>query len=148
MTSGTRDDVHAASTVRTSGGMIAWLAEVRVTQQYLIGEFSALLQELQPLPGEKLAGVVRDLRREVERSPVQMLPRLAQEAIGLSDVICWAALERGDRDGFRRYAKAAAALGDFTDSAGFRPEYAIRSRPPATAVPRRRLAWVFYSAAP
>ena len=93
-----------------------------MTQQYLIGQLSALLEELQPPPGEKLARAVHDLRREVECSGVQMLPRLAHEAIGLSDVICWAALERGDTDGFRRYTKAAAALGDFTDSAGLTPE--------------------------
>jgi hypothetical protein len=101
--------------------MFVWLAEVQVTQQYLIGNLSALLEELQPLQEEELTGAVRALRREVERSPVQMLPRLAEEALGLSDVICWRALEFGDRDGFRRSAKAAAALGDFTDSAGLRP---------------------------
>ena len=93
-----------------------------MTQEYLIGQLSALLEELQPPAGEKLAGAVHDLRREVERSAVQMLPRLAHEAISLSDVICCAALERGDRDAFGRYAKAAAALGDFTDSAGLTPE--------------------------
>jgi hypothetical protein len=93
-----------------------------VTQQYLIGQLSALLEELQPPSGEKLAEAVHDLRREVECCAVQMLPRLAREAIDLGDVICWAALERGDRDGFARYAKAAAALGDFTDSAGLTPE--------------------------
>jgi hypothetical protein len=89
-----------------------------VTQQYLIGQLSVLLEELQPPAGEPLAGAVRDLRREVERSPVQILPQLAHAAMDLSDVICWAALERGDCSGFRRYARAAAALGDFTDSAG------------------------------
>jgi hypothetical protein len=88
-----------------------------VTQQYLIGQFSVLLEELQPPPGERLAGAVRDLRREVESSPPQMLPKLAHEAMDLSDVMCWAALEQGDRSSFCRYAKAAAALGEFTDSA-------------------------------
>jgi hypothetical protein len=88
-----------------------------VTQQYLIGQLSTLLEELQPPPGEMLAGAVYELRREVERSAVQMLPRLAREAIGLGDAICWAALERADFDVFRRYATAAAALGDFTENA-------------------------------
>ena len=36
-----------------------------MTQQY-IGEFSALLGELQPPPGERLAAAVHALRREVE----------------------------------------------------------------------------------
>jgi hypothetical protein len=93
-----------------------------MTQQYLIGQFSALLEELQPAPGDWLAGAVRDLRREVESSSVQTLPRLAHQALDLTDVICWAALERGDCSGFGRYAKAAAALGDFTDSAGLVPQ--------------------------
>jgi hypothetical protein len=47
-----------------------------------------------------------------------MLPELASEAMVLSDVICWGALERGDAIGFCRYAKAAVALGEFTDAAG------------------------------
>jgi hypothetical protein len=93
-----------------------------VTQQYLIGQFSVLLEGLQPPAGEQLADVVRDLRREVESSPLWMLPKLAHEAIDLSDTICWGALERGDSTGFGRYARAAVALGDFTDSAGLTPQ--------------------------
>jgi hypothetical protein len=46
-----------------------------------------------------------------------MLPRLAREAMDLTDVICWAALERGDIGGFRDCARTAVALGEFTDSA-------------------------------
>jgi hypothetical protein len=92
-----------------------------MTQQYLIGQFSALLEELQPSPGDCLAAAVRDLRREVECSPVQMLPKLAREAIGLTDLICWAALERGDASDFLHYGKAAVALGDFASAAGLLP---------------------------
>jgi hypothetical protein len=62
------------------------------------------------------------MRREVECSPLQLLPRLAWEAIGLTDMICWAALERGDAAGFFRSAKAAVALREFTDAAGLLPE--------------------------
>jgi hypothetical protein len=91
---------------------------LRVTQQYLIGQFSVLLEELQPPAGQRLAVAVHELRCEVESSPLQMLPKLAREALDITDGICWAALEQGDREGFRRYAKAAAALGDFADSAG------------------------------
>ena len=93
-----------------------------MTQQYLIGQFSALLEDLQPSAGDCLAAAVHDLRREVECSPLQALPRLASEAMGLTDVICWAALERGDTTGFCRSAKAAIALGEFTDAAGLLPE--------------------------
>jgi len=77
---------------------------------------------MQPVSGDRYAAVVHDLRREVERSPVQMLPKLAREAMVLSDVICWGALERGDAIGFCRYAKAAVTLGEFIDAAGLLPE--------------------------
>jgi hypothetical protein len=88
-----------------------------MTQQYIIGQFSALLEELQPPPGERLADAVHDLRRRVESSPLPMLPQLARQAMNLTDTICWAALERGDQNGFCRYATTAVALAEFTDSA-------------------------------
>jgi hypothetical protein len=88
-----------------------------VTQQYIVGEFSSLLAELQPVPGALLAAV-DDLRREVECSPLPRLPLLAHRALNLADVICWAALEDGDVTGFCRYAKMACALGEFTENAG------------------------------
>lgn len=89
-----------------------------MTQQYLIGQFSLLLEELQPPSGDRLASVVQDLRREVECSPIPMLPKLAHTAISVSDMVCLDALERGDPNGFCRYANAAIALGEFTDAAG------------------------------
>lgn len=87
-----------------------------VTQQYIVGQFSVLLEDLQPPSGEWLAAVWK-LRREVESCSLSMLPRLAQEAIGLTDLICWSALERGDLDGFCGCARSAAALGEFIDNA-------------------------------
>ncbi len=89
-----------------------------MTQQYIIGQFSVLLGDLQPPPGECLTIAVHDLRRQVESCPLPMLPMLAREAMSLTDMICWGALERGDPDGFYRYAKAARALWEFADSAG------------------------------
>ncbi|HET7049553.1 MAG TPA: hypothetical protein VFI54_14915 [Solirubrobacteraceae bacterium] len=93
-----------------------------MTEQYLIGQFSLLLEDIAPSQGDRFAWAVHDLRAEVERSPVQMLPMLAREAMDLSDMICWGALERGDAIGFCRYAKAAVALGEFTAAAGLLPE--------------------------
>jgi hypothetical protein len=90
--------------------------EVSVTQQYIVGQFSVLLGDVQPPPGEWLAAV-RKLRGEVESCPLSMLPRLAQEALCLTDRICWSALEQGDVGSFCGYAKSAAALGEFIDSA-------------------------------
>jgi len=88
-----------------------------VTQQYIIGQFSMLLGDVQPPAGRWLAAV-RELRGEVESCPLSMLPRLARKAIGLTDLMCWSALEQGDLDSFRGCAKSAAALGEFIDSAG------------------------------
>jgi hypothetical protein len=89
-----------------------------MTQQYLIGQFSVLLEDLQPSSGDCLAAAVHDLREEVEHSSVPMLSTLACQAIALSDRICWGALERGDPIGFSRYVGAAIALGEFIDAAG------------------------------
>ena len=76
-----------------------------------------LLEDVQPPAGEWLRAV-RELRREVESCPLSMLPRLARKAIGLTDLICWSALEQGDLDGFCGCARSAAALGEFIDTAG------------------------------
>ncbi len=88
-----------------------------MTQQYIVGEFSSLLGELQPAPHE-CAAAVGELRRAVECSPVGVLPALAWEALSLTDTICWAALERGEVRAFVGYAKTAVALREFTESAG------------------------------
>jgi hypothetical protein len=93
-----------------------------VTEQYLIGQFSLLLEDMSPSPGDRFAVAVHDLRGEVEKSPVEMLPKLAREAMALSDMICWGVLERGDAIGFCRSAKAAVALSEFTAAAGLLPE--------------------------
>jgi hypothetical protein len=89
-----------------------------MTQQYLVGEFSASLGDLERTAAE-WQPAVHGLRREVESSPVSMLPEFADKATELIDTICWAALQRGDVTQFCSCAKAAAALGEFIDSAGF-----------------------------
>ena len=87
-----------------------------MTQQYIVGQFSVLLEDLQPPTGEWLAAV-RELRSEVESCSLSMLPRLAQEAVDLTDLICWSALEQGNLDSFWGCARSAAALGEFIDNA-------------------------------
>jgi hypothetical protein len=91
-----------------------------MTQQYIVGEFSSLVAELEPTAGD-LGGVVSDLRREIEVSPLSGLPRLAQEALNVTDRLCWVALEEGDVANFRRCAKTAAALREFTANANLLP---------------------------
>ncbi len=92
-----------------------------MTQQYIVGEFSSLLAELQPVPSASLGKALHDLRRDVELGPLPVLPRLAREAMTLTEMICWVALEQGDLCGFSRYADVAAALREFTVSANLLP---------------------------
>jgi hypothetical protein len=92
-----------------------------MTQQYIVGEFSSLLAELRPAPGELFASAVDDLRRDVETGPRLQLPCLAQAALTLADMICWDALEQGDASGFRRCADTAVALREFAASANLLP---------------------------
>jgi hypothetical protein len=91
-----------------------------MTQQYIVGQFSVLLAEMEPVPDEWRAPV-RELRRKVETSPLPMLPRLAGEAMALIDRLCWVALEEGDEASFRRSAETGASLRDFTANAGLVP---------------------------
>lgn len=76
-----------------------------------------MLGDLEPTAAE-WQPAVHSLRLEVESSPVAMLPELADKATELIDTICWAALQRGDITRCSSFAKAAAALGEFIDSAG------------------------------
>ena len=76
---------------------------------------------MQPAATHLLDDALHDLRREVELGPLPMLSRLAQEAITLTDVICWTALEQGNVRGFCRYANSAVALRDFTVSTSLLP---------------------------
>ena len=69
-----------------------------------------MLAGLQPAPSELLGNALSNLRREVEFGPLPMLPRLAHDAMSLTDMICWVALEQGDVSGFCRYADTAVAL--------------------------------------
>jgi hypothetical protein len=92
-----------------------------MTEQYIVGEFSSLLGELTPTARGTLLDVARALRRRVECGPRRLLPALAHEALDLSDALCWAALEQGDLDGFRRCAGTSAALADFGAGAGLLP---------------------------
>jgi hypothetical protein len=76
----------------------------------LLGDLERTAAERQP--------AIHDLRREVESSPLALLPELTDKVMELTDTICWAALQRGDMTRFRNCTKAAAELGEFIDSAG------------------------------
>jgi hypothetical protein len=78
-----------------------------VTQDYLIGELSACLQQLEAATArESVADVVR-LRHRVEASPPSDLPLAAARALDVADGICWDSLA------FVRQAQASAELRQF-----------------------------------
>lgn len=88
-----------------------------MTQQYIVGEFSALISSLEIVCAQSLAGAVQDLRHRVESAPADALAHLASEAAALADMICLTALEMGDPAAFARHADAAASLHEFAVSA-------------------------------
>jgi len=89
-------------------------AAVEMTQQYLAGELSSLLAELQAVATD--TAWVRDvarLRREAETGPLESLPSMVVRALELADGVCWDSLTRGDVTAFVRQAAICAELWRF-----------------------------------
>jgi hypothetical protein len=91
-----------------------------VTQQYILGELSCLLDALEPMPGV-FRGAVSSLRHEVETCSLSMLGPLLSESFSLTDRACWAALEQGDIAAFCRCGEAGTALLEFATIANLLP---------------------------
>lgn len=96
-----------------------------MTTRYIVGEFSALLGDLLPVPDDLLCSALRDLQREVEASPVSKLHVLARRAISLTDVICWVTLERGNMTRFCRDVETAVALRESRSALNFCPSLSL-----------------------
>jgi hypothetical protein len=90
-----------------------------MTQQYLVGELSLLLAELEAAARDaSCAREVANLRREAEnRSPNALAPVLTR-TVEVTDGLCWDSLARGDATAFNRQAAAGAQLRDFGVCAG------------------------------
>jgi hypothetical protein len=106
--------------IRVELGSAGTVAEDPMTQEYIVGEFSCLVAELESEAGE-LGDAVLSLRREIEAAPLCGLPDLAREVLELTDRVCWVALDDGDVARFRRCTETAAALREFTLSANLLP---------------------------
>jgi len=90
-----------------------------MTQQYLFGELSLILGELQAVATNEAA--VRDvarLRREAETGPLVALASVATRALELTDGWCWDSLMRGDSAAFAREAATCTELWEFAVCAG------------------------------
>lgn len=91
-----------------------------VTQQYLVGELSVLVGELQRATPRTLRAATDAVRHRVESSAPDELGPLVREVIAEADRLCWSSLGRGDLGAFAEQAEAAASLGAFAHAAHFR----------------------------
>lgn len=85
-----------------------------MTQQYLAGELSLLLAQLQAVATN--TDWVQDfarLRQEAETMPLERLPLVAMRALELADTLCWDSLTRGDTGAFVRQAAICDELWQF-----------------------------------
>jgi hypothetical protein len=90
-----------------------------MTQQYIAGELSILLAQLQAVTSDEAAARdVAALRCEAETRPVAALTRVVVRALALDDGLCWDSLLRGDEAAFDRQARAGADLREFSLCAG------------------------------
>jgi len=90
-----------------------------MTQQYLAGEMSLLLAQMQATTTDQSsARRLACLRHEAETGPVSALPSVAVRALELTDGLCWYSLSQGDTAAFTRQAAAAADLCEFGVCAG------------------------------
>ena len=85
-----------------------------MTQQYLVGEISLRLAQLQATAVEPWsANQLGKLRVEAERSPPDALVGVLIRAFEVTDAICWDSLARGDTVAFKCWAATGAELRDF-----------------------------------
>ena len=94
-------------------------AVLGMTQQYLAGELSVLLERVQAVTTTDAARCrVCSLRYEAETEPVRELGWVTVRALALTERLCWESLNRGDTAAFIRQAAAGAALHEFGVCAG------------------------------
>jgi len=92
---------------------------VGMTQQYIAGELSILLAQLQAVAADEMAARgVAELRREAETRPLTALTRVVARALALDDGLCWDSLSRGDEAAFTRQAHIGTDLREFSVCAG------------------------------
>ena len=89
-----------------------------MTQQYLAGELSLLLGQLQATTNDNTATTqVAQLRHRAETSPLTTLPVVAAQALDVADDMCWDSLSHADTTAFANQATASADLWEFSVNA-------------------------------
>src|SRR5262245_7402970 len=107
-----------------------------MTQQYVAGELSLRLGELQAVATDyELACEIARLRDEAERAPRDVLGSVVVRALGLANRFCWDSLESGDAVQFSRRVAVCADLWEFSVCACLVPSTYSFDRPHAA---RRR----------
>jgi hypothetical protein len=81
-----------------------------MTRQYLVGELSVRLEQLQAAAADGDAQRVARLRQQVETGPQAGLAPAVARALALADGLCWESLSRGDILAFSRQARVSAEL--------------------------------------
>lgn len=89
-----------------------------MTQQYLSGELSLLLAELQAASPDQTASTVAHLRRRAESEGPRGLASVVDEACELADRLCWESLQAGAADAFISRLRVCAAIYEFGSCAG------------------------------
>jgi hypothetical protein len=85
--------------------------------QYLIGELSVRLEQLQAVATNGVARDVAALRHELETGGKAVLAPATGRALALADGLCWDSLSAGDEAGFTRTADISADLRLFGECA-------------------------------
>jgi hypothetical protein len=93
-----------------------------MTQQYLAGELSLLLGQLQAaMTNEASVVELAHLRQRAETGPRSALASIVARALEVADWMCWDSLTRGDA-AFIRQAAVCAELWEFGVCAGLLEE--------------------------
>lgn len=94
-----------------------------MTRQYLVGELSLILGELQAAAMNEVAlREVACLRREAETTPPATLAPVVTQAVELIDRACWDSLNQGEAAAFICELAICAELWEFGVCAGFLEE--------------------------
>lgn len=94
------------------------LGELAVTEQYIVGELSVRLVQLEAVaPNEESANEFARLRVATEKAPFETLPNMALQALHLIRGVCRDSLARGDLRALTSQATMAAELREFAVSA-------------------------------
>jgi hypothetical protein len=94
-----------------------------MTQQYLAGQLSLLLADLQAVTATEAARHHASfLRHAAETEPIPALGSVILRALGLADNLCWDSLDRGDTMAFTRQAAVCDELQEFGVCSGLLEE--------------------------